>query len=313
MRQVSSPGPARTTDSVAQQPAGSSARAGALPGGAGAWCEEEYNTNHGQGLASGSALRRARAGADNRSTSACWPTYTSHRTRVTEYILSAAPPRPAADVVLCVLGAGNCNDLDLQRLVAVFDRVDLVDIDGAAVLAGVARQLDRSPTIDFLGDIDLTDPDALQHFDGRRFDVVVSTAVLSQLLGDALNTHPSVSRDLIQDVRRHHLCLLSELAKPGGIVLLINDLVSTQTVPGLGSGSARQLPDLMEHLLEQGNFFTGCNPHAICTQLRADPHLAAQTAAVELHRPWIWHMSEQICRLAYVIAFRRVGMARQHQ
>ena len=49
----------------------------------------------------------------NRETLDNWPLYRSHREAVADLI--CRPPQPAS-ARLCILGAGNCNDLDLARI-----------------------------------------------------------------------------------------------------------------------------------------------------------------------------------------------------
>src|SRR3712207_5062684 len=74
----------------------------------------------------------------NRSTADSWQTYASHRAEIAALLepLDAA----ASGGRLCVLGAGNCNDLHLPTLLERFDELHLVDIDAAAIANAVKRQ-----------------------------------------------------------------------------------------------------------------------------------------------------------------------------
>ena len=72
----------------------------------------------------------------NRMSRHCWGRYETHRVRV-DAVLGA--PQGAADH-LCILGAGNCNDLDLRRLADRFRRICLVDLDAEALQYGLGVQ-----------------------------------------------------------------------------------------------------------------------------------------------------------------------------
>ena len=78
----------------------------------------------------------------NRETLDNWRLYRSHREAVADLI--CRPPQ-AASARLCVLGAGNCNDLDLGRFTGRFARVHLVDLDRQAMARGVQRQSPPAP------------------------------------------------------------------------------------------------------------------------------------------------------------------------
>ncbi|MFK7777794.1 MAG: hypothetical protein QM501_06680, partial [Gimesia sp.] len=58
-----------------------------------------------------------------------WECGTAHRERITAHLTDlAGQQRPR----LCILGAGNCNDLDLNQLSQVFKEIHLVDLDESA-------------------------------------------------------------------------------------------------------------------------------------------------------------------------------------
>src|SRR4051794_13404017 len=61
-----------------------------------------------------------------------------HRRRLTALAVAAAPPLAAG--TLCVLGAGNCFDLDLDALASRYEAVHLVDLDRSALERAFARQ-----------------------------------------------------------------------------------------------------------------------------------------------------------------------------
>ncbi|MBT4865894.1 MAG: hypothetical protein HON53_12380, partial [Planctomycetaceae bacterium] len=74
----------------------------------------------------------------NLSTRDCWDGYAHHRSVVTELLVRSSR---SDDGALCVLGAGNSNDLDLQKLLHTFSEIHLVDLDDEAISEGVNRQL----------------------------------------------------------------------------------------------------------------------------------------------------------------------------
>ncbi len=83
-----------------------------------------------------------------------WQTFAEHRRHVTEVIAAGAA---MGNQRLCVLGAGNCNDLDLHSLAKSFDEIHLVDLDRPALKRGAdAQQVSGSSAICLHGDHDLT-------------------------------------------------------------------------------------------------------------------------------------------------------------
>lgn len=222
----------------------------------------------------------------NKASQFRWREFAAHRDRIASYLCAAAPSGS-----LCVLGAGNCNDQDLARLVSHYATVLLVDVDVEAMQAGVMHQLQCVPeSIEFAA-CDLTG--ALEHCHEiasapsreafaklrralaglpaashiqRRFDVVASTCVLSQLIDLVRHVvgpeHPELPA-LASLVRMQHLRTLAELTEPGGTLLLFADFVSSDTLPELLTAPDEALPGLMEKALAHNNCFTGMNPDEI--------------------------------------------------
>src|SRR5688500_17156136 len=67
-----------------------------------------------------------------------WEAFSAHRKRVTTLLLEAAHGRDQPS--LCLLGAGNCNDVDLNQLMTAYARIHLVDCDTESLKAGAERQ-----------------------------------------------------------------------------------------------------------------------------------------------------------------------------
>jgi len=74
----------------------------------------------------------------NQSTRASFDAYREHREHTTRLALESR--RTEEPGTLCVLGAGNCLDLDLPRLARHFSAIHLVDVDQAALEAALARE-----------------------------------------------------------------------------------------------------------------------------------------------------------------------------
>ncbi len=246
-----------------------------------------------------------------------WDDYASHREAVTGVLLARAPfPRAR----LCVLGAGNANDLDLGRLHGPYGEIDLVDSDAGALDRALARQpvqdvraiggidvtgieglLDRgAPLADCLAALADYWPDwAAQHY-----DVVVSAGLLSQLVLAAIEAwgedHPDLPA-LLAALRSQHVRLLLDLAGERGQAVLISDLVSSDTVPDLADTPADRLKDRMVALIEAGNFFTGLNPYALLKGCDEDIELSARIGEAHLLRPWLWQLGARRSYLVYGI------------
>ena len=69
-----------------------------------------------------------------------WTIAKPHRDRLTKLLVDRLIDVREHPRTLCVLGAGNCNDLDLHQLLQHYDRIDLVDLDGAAMQHGAGFQ-----------------------------------------------------------------------------------------------------------------------------------------------------------------------------
>ncbi len=255
----------------------------------------------------------------NLETVGAWDSFAEHRQRVTEALLELGSGS------LCVLGAGNCNDLDLVALAECYERIVLVDIDAESLGAAVARQpaavrfkLEARAPLDFGGvqtlvesarsgntppsrpaDIAAEIATAL----GVEADVVCSACVLSQLLLPiAERLGPSHPRclELVQFARALHLELVISLLHESGRALLVSDMVSSDTCPELRS-SPTNLVALMRKVLVQKNFFTGINPLLIDHTLKNTPTVKD----VVLRPPWVWRLGTKRAYLTFGLSFSR--------
>src|SRR4051794_33231597 len=80
---------------------------------------------------------RARHAGFNAASLDQWDGFACHRRKVTGLLVADAD---RGRTRLCVLGSGNCNDLDLPALLDAHRDVTLVDVDAEALARGVARQ-----------------------------------------------------------------------------------------------------------------------------------------------------------------------------
>ncbi|QDV57145.1 hypothetical protein [Rosistilla oblonga] len=246
-----------------------------------------------------------------------WDCARDHRRRVMAMLLENASPTKR----LCVLGAGNCNDIDLPELADAYREVVLVDLDGDAMLRGVEKQFSgasspqRSAKIktvvgDLTGISELLSQavDAPQNIDSivaaiearlqqppdglrtERFDTVASVCLLSQLVHSVTETIGAHAQllSIVQAVRRQHLHLLRHLMQPGGRGILITDFVSSLTAPQLPHVPNDQLPQYVRQLLNQQNFFTGLNPAVLAHQMQTDSQFADGLQRLQSTAPWIW-------------------------
>ncbi|MCH7990460.1 MAG: hypothetical protein IID46_15070 [Planctomycetes bacterium] len=263
-----------------------------------------------------------------------WSFSSSHRQRVMELLKTDCPRETQR---LCVLGAGNCNDLDLSKLVESFCEVHLVDLDGDALQAALERQgMAGHSSIVTHGGIDLTGvcDDLAQYsphhppseIDLRRiiaaadsfrlpdeigrFETVISTCLLSQLHNAVVR---SVGKshlhflDMLKAVRHGHLRLLTDLTLPGGRGVLVSDFTSSETVSDLPIVPEAELCEFLVKTLNSGNFFHGLNPVVLASLFKQDSIIAPRVTNVELSKPWRWNFG---CRVYAVVS---IGFRRQSE
>jgi hypothetical protein len=259
--------------------------------------------------------------AFNAASRTSWPWFSEHRERVLNLIRSHSR-QPAASGALAVLGAGNCNDLDLTQLLKKFATVDLVDLDQLALDAGIARQgLSGEPRLRCIGNTDVTSAlEALAAWSSgcvntavglsrqrpsglaAHYDVVLSSCLFSQLVASvvyALGEAHVNFMDWVLCLRQRHVQQLIELTRPGGVAILVNDLVSSDSAPSLLGATNDNLISLMGELLETGNFFHGCSPFAIAQACRRTPEIASRLGDLRITSPWRWDIGRQRAALVY--------------
>jgi hypothetical protein len=253
--------------------------------------------------------------ARNAKTRADWTTFAAHRERITQIVAEHASPSAAS---VCVLGAGNCTDLDLPWLTGRFQNVLLTDLDAAAMSHGVQAQLGDDPQRVRRLPADVTNvypilddvirgqsglnermPELREQLaalpalaeSGEKFDCVISTCLLSQLIDAIRMAVPERDPrflELVLAVRRQHIAAMLALLASGGTLILVTDFTSSLTSPDLATVPDSQLAAYAAQQVAARNFFTGLNPKAVSEALVQ--LLPAGCAAPLLLHPWRWNL-----------------------
>jgi hypothetical protein len=259
-----------------------------------------------------------------------WDLYASHRARFTALLSSSATGGS-----LCLLGAGQCHDVDLESLAPRYSAIHLVDIDRAAVLAAVSRQtpevqaslrvhapLDlsgfesrlqrwkrRAPTASDIAAASASAIASVASLPGP-FDVVASACVLTQMsfaVGDALGAAHRLLGPLRIALVKTHLATLIGLTAPGGTALLVSDLTSSSSFPLAELRPEQNLFDVMGDIVEKQAFYHAANPNMIEQIVETDPTLHAMAGESELLDPWLWTGAFDRTYFVYALRYRRRG------
>jgi len=267
----------------------------------------------------------------NRETRDLWELFRGHRQRVTAEILALAPGgNDARGGRLCLLGAGNANDLDLEALAARFDEVHLVDIDPGALsratgrqspavraklrshapvdLSGLYHQLERRtqlPPADTM--VTAGTAEVIRQLPSE-LDVVASCCVLSQMSW-ALErlASPDGTRvpTLEQALLRIHLRAILRMVRPTGAALLVSDLTSSLFYPPLAElAPGEDLRALTQKLAAQRVAYAVCNPELVRQILRHDAELSDTCLPPTLGEPWLWTGPKALTYLVYPFVLR---------
>jgi hypothetical protein len=255
----------------------------------------------------------------NASTRGRFAHYAQHRAQQTALTKGLRGAR------IAVLGAGNCNDLELPALAEAFQEIHLFDIDAEALDSAFERQSsevqrvchlhahDLTGVASFLEDWQVNPPEPLAAqvaawsklssvlSEAGQFDAVLSTCMLSQVainLRDFFGLAPALNSALLAAIAGH-IMLASALTKSGGTVLVTSDCI-TSRYPIHQEAEARGPLNAIFHLAAQGAAFPGTDPELIAALL-ATPDFSQP----QFKNAWIWDLSEQSYLVYAVQAARR--------
>jgi hypothetical protein len=255
------------------------------------------------------------------------------RDRLTALLAERAAPDAGSR--LCVLGAGNCYDVDLERLASLYREVHLVDIDAAALdrawerqsatvrarlvrhrpldLSGVLERLERWRELDVTAEELMGHPGAaavelLSALPGG-FETVVSTCLLSQLQFAVVNVlspaHPLFDA-VRQVVNVTHLRTLAALTAPDkGRALLVTDVSSNAITPLGPFEPGADLRSLLVELMRQGNVIHIVRPDVIQQIVAEDPALSVLVTASPVLDAWLWQNGPERAFLVYALELAR--------
>ena len=265
----------------------------------------------------------------NRETLDFWRLYRSHREAVADLISRTPQPGSAS---LCILGAGNCNDLDLARFTGGFAQVHLVDLDRQAMAKGVERQSPPAPgRISLHGGIDLTGilktlatwerhrpkRESIAHcirearaFAGLpvpdRFEVVTSMCLLI----------PDHRFGRLDDRTRGRApgagagSAAAPSAPAGGTAFAGRGRSFWFTDFALERGGARQpqtaSPPPGSAPASPGGDFLGTSPEELCALASNDPILRTQLCQARVSPSWLWRQNPRRTLRVCAIQFQRI-------
>ena len=263
----------------------------------------------------------------NQETLDHWSLYLPHRENIHRLL---AQTLQSVSARLCVLGAGNCNDLDLTDLTSRFAQVHLVDLDQQGLVKGVERQILPDPERLILhGGFDITGilktlanwqrnrpkQESIDYcvreamaFVGLpflgRFEVTISTCLLTQIIDSVVSItgSNSIPFKLIQALRLRHLRLLAELLLPGGVGILVTDFALTH---GHTTKSRKGSPQDGNDPLCQGSHFLGVSPKELYKMVKNDIALQSVLHQAQITPPWFWQQNYRRSLLVTAIQFRR--------
>jgi hypothetical protein len=252
----------------------------------------------------------------NRQARDDWELFTAHRERLTEAIVSL---RPGTGGVLCLLGAGNCNDVDLAALAGAYDEIHLVDIDPAGLdrarqrqppevrrrliahggvdLTGVLDRLDRwkgkPPEARALAEAVDEGSAAIAHaLPAGAVDVAVSCCLMSQLgwcVEMVLDDDHPAQVDVKIATIAIHLRTLAALCRPGGNALLASDVISSDHYPLDELPPDTDMRALAEKLVPQRELvYLSASPVLVARALRHDAVLREAFEPATVLTPWLW-------------------------
>jgi len=288
-------------------------------------------TSHDPTLPADTAIRARRAQIDRNSRSGdVWDRFASHRERLMTLVASHAEGG-----ALCVLGAGNCDDLDLPRLARQFATIHLADLDGEAMERARARQppavrdalvlhggVDLSGLLDRLDDWGDAFPDdyalheavyratcAVAEALGGPFQATLSTCALSQLAVPfrmAWAAPESTWSKLNAAITAIHVGVLARITASRGAAWLVFDALSSAEAPGLLALRDRPAAELRTAVTagaRSGAMVLQPEPTELLDQI-CNLGISAPERCPSLTEPWLWDTGTAL-HLVYALGFQK--------
>ena len=243
-----------------------------------------------------------------------WESFRNHREIITSFIARSVAVEADS---LCVLGAGLCNDLELNQLARDFSKITLVDISADDLEHGLKQQqMHDSTALNLINECDVTGVDQLlreykdqpsvEKFEAivaaassyappiQKYDCVASTCILSQLLWhatDCVGEDHARFVELLQIVRQRHIEIMIEAVVPGGVGILVTDFVSSVSLPELFD--TNNLSETINEAIKNKNFLHGLNP-GLVAKVFEHPSIKPQLKSVRVSNPWRWALPDRI-------------------
>jgi len=236
---------------------------------------------------------------------------------------------------LCIFGASDAQELELERLAERFREIHLVDLDGDALArvrdaqegpvrarivlhegvdaSGLLEHLDtwgdRFPERAELARVATEVAQSIVHGLGRTFPAVASICLLNQLALPFQRTW-LVSRNhwaaLLSTISAIHLATLAGASRSGGRCLLVTDVASSRDMPALAEQRDRSLEELSEFVhdaLDARDLHLRPDPGALLAQL-SSPGMRTLVSEPRLSDGWL-RQSGAETELLYGLTFDR--------
>lgn len=252
--------------------------------------------------------------------------FAEHRKHLTTLTTERSPQGGT----LCVLGAGNCYDLNLEQLLERFEQIHLVDFDKEAVSRARSRlratlqsrivvhaPVDLSGANDRLAawrDMKAT-PEEFMALPKRAatalhgelegpFDTVLSACLMSQLLLTLrrvlTDRHPLFQAATVT-LTLAHLRTLAILCKPSGRALFATDVTSDEIAPLSKLTRDADAGQFLEELIDSGKVFNALSHETIKALAEDDPTLQRGFRLSEPLDVWTWRNGPARTFLVYAV------------
>lgn len=266
--------------------------------------------------------------ASNRSGASFFEAFTNHRQHLTA--LAIGDTKAGSSERLCVLGAGNLNDLDAEALLRHFSEIHLVDLDRSALERSLARVPPEQRArcvlhapVDLGGLLEklerwaamrVTPEELMRHPEtvaksvtealGGPFSVVISACLLTQIQFSVLQVlgdrHPLFEAARLTTAITH-LRLLNRLIAPGGRGVFAADLTSNQTYPFDRLPPDADLRAVYAELLAKKNVIYVSHPEILRGFASEDPVLREELALNGPVDVWLWNNGPTRVFLVYAL------------